>query len=203
MDQRIAEIVKRIGELEEDLQRELTEAGDRFGYHFDKGKARFERSAIAAQRQLRRTLFRFIAEADWLVALTAPVIYSLIVPLALLDLFITIYQRVCFPIYGVDIVRRGEYVVVDRHRLAYLNLLEKLNCAYCGYGNGVIAYAREIAARTERYWCGIKHAKRVKGAHRYYYDYPDYGDAEGYRENEKKIGEKRIRNFKRQGDSDD
>lgn len=29
------------------------------------------------------------------------------------------------------------YVVFDRRHLAYLNAIEKLNCAYCEYGNGV------------------------------------------------------------------
>ena len=28
---------------------------------------------------------------------------------------------------------------------------KKLNCVYCGYANGVIGHAREIAARTEQY----------------------------------------------------
>ena len=46
---------------------------------------------------------------------------------------------------------RGQYIVIDRHRLKYLNAIEKLNCVYCGYGNGVIAYARDIAGRTEQY----------------------------------------------------
>jgi hypothetical protein len=56
-------------------------------------------------------------------------------------------------------------VVIDRHRLGYLNPVQKLNCVFCGYGNGVIAYAREITARTEQYWCPIKHALKVKGSH--------------------------------------
>jgi hypothetical protein len=55
--------------------------------------------------------------------------------------------------------------VFDRYHLAYLNVLEKLNCAYA---NGLIAYVREIAGRTEQYWCPIKHARRVIGAHSHY-----------------------------------
>lgn len=28
---------------------------------------------------------------------------------------------------------------------------------YCGYSNGFLLYAKEIAGRTEKYWCGITH----------------------------------------------
>jgi len=33
------------------------------------------------------------------------------------------------------------------------------------YENGLAGYFREIAARTEQYWCPIKHARRIKAAH--------------------------------------
>ena len=96
-----------------------------------------------------------------LTALTTPVIFALAIPLALLDLFVTAYQRVCFPVYGIERVRRARYFTLDRHRLPYLSALEKVNCTYCSYANGVLAYAREVTARTESYWCPIKHARPV------------------------------------------
>ena len=77
----------------------------------------------------------------------------MVVPIALLDAWLTIYQRVCFPIYGIAPVRRSTYIVIDRQHLAYLNAVEMLNCVYCGYANGVFAYVREIAGKTEQY-CG-------------------------------------------------
>ena len=52
---------------------------------------------------------------------------------------------------------------------------------YCGYANGVLTYVREVAARTEQYWCPIRHAKRTRGAHAHYREFVDYGDAEGYK----------------------
>lgn len=87
----------------------------------------------------------------------APFIYSAIVPLVILDIGIEIYHRACFPLYGIPYVRRGDYIRIDRHRLSYLSGIEKLNCAYCGYANGLLNYASVIAATTESYWCGIKH----------------------------------------------
>jgi hypothetical protein len=78
-------------------------------------------------------------------------------------------------------VRRSTYIVIDRQNLAYLNAIEKANCVYCGYANGVFAYVREIAGRTEQYWCPIKHVKRVRAPHIHYREFVDYGDGRGYR----------------------
>ncbi|MBV7408614.1 hypothetical protein [Maritimibacter sp. DP1N21-5] len=111
-----------------------------------------------------------------LVIATLPVIYSVFFAFVVLDLFVTLYMWICFPIYRIPMVRRREYVVVDRGRLPYLNPFQKLNCLYCGYGNGVLAYATEVAARTEAYWCPIKHEHRAEGRHQYYDDFMDYGD---------------------------
>lgn len=112
--------------------------------------------------------------------LTAPIIYAMIVPFALLDALVSLYQLACFPVYGVARVRRGDHMVFDRGHLAYLNWLEQFNCFYCSYANGVISYVRDVAARTEQYWCPIKHARRIVGAHERYKDFSDYGDAEAY-----------------------
>ena len=116
-----------------------------------------------------------------LTALTTPVIFALAIPLALLDLCVTAYQRVCFPVYGIERVRRARYFTLDRHRLPYLGLLEKVNSTFCSYANGVLAYAREVSARTEAYWCPIKHARPVRDPHGRYHAFADYGDVEGYR----------------------
>jgi hypothetical protein len=104
----------------------------------------------------------------------------MIVPIGLLDLWISLYQAVCFPLYGIAHVRRASYIVIDRQHLEYLNAIEKFNCVYCGYANGVFAYVREIAGRTEQYWCPIRHAKRVRAPHPHYREFVDYGDAQAY-----------------------
>ena len=48
------------------------------------------------------------------------------------NLVFSVYQGVCFPIYGIPKVRRRDYILLDRRHLAYLNWVEKLNCEYCG-----------------------------------------------------------------------
>jgi hypothetical protein len=151
-------------------------------YRIRRGKVQIDREVRQTQRRLKQGLFRFLCQSSLANILTAPVIYSLVVPLALADLWISLYQWLCFPIYGIARVRRGDHFAIDRHKLGYLNAIEKVNCTYCSYANGVIAYIREIAARTEQYWCPIKHARRVRSPHAAYPLFADYGDASAYHE---------------------
>lgn len=140
----------------------------------------FELSRNRKHNEKAGDIIRFLRESEVLFILTAPVIWSVIIPLALLDFMATIYQSLCFPVYGIEQVNRSDFVIFDRHKLAYLNWLEKLNCTYCSYGNGVLAYVTEIASKTEEYWCPIKNAKRAKNVHHRYTNFSEYGDADGY-----------------------
>lgn len=89
--------------------------------------------------------------------LSMPFIYAMIIPGIILDICTEIYHRICFKLYGIAYVKRREYIRIDRHRLSYLSFIEKINCMYCGYMNGLFHYVSEIAAQTEKYWCAIKH----------------------------------------------
>lgn len=140
----------------------------------------FLRRRLVAPGRERVPVVSYLVNGNPLCLLTAPLIYSLTVPMALLDLWMTLYQWVCFPVYGLSVVRRRDYFVMDRHRLPYLNGLQKLNCAFCAYANGLIAYVREIAARTEEYWCPIRHSRRVRAAHSRYSHFVPYGDARAF-----------------------
>jgi len=181
MDSRIAALMKKIQVLESELEAELAKRQADLRFGLEKGEALFEEEVLRRHRELKIRLSTYVLKAPPLVILTAPFIYALIVPFVLLDLFVTVYQFICFPVYGIPKVRRSNFLVFDRHHLAYLNILEKLNCAYCSYGNGLIAYVREIASRTEQYWCPIKHARRLIGAHARYAVFADYGDADGFK----------------------
>lgn len=181
MTQRMQDLVTEILRLQKELEQEIESRREALGWHLHERFVKFEQDIASEHRRLRLGIGRFLAQSSLANFLTSPVIYSLIIPFALLDLWVSLYQHICFRVYGIPRVRRSAYVVFDRHRLAYLNGIEKLNCLYCGYGNGVIAYAREIASRTEQYWCPIKHALRVDDPHRRYVQFLEYGDADGYR----------------------
>lgn len=180
MNEEIRALVGRIAELEEELRDKLHEQETRVLYELDGRRVRFSREVAAAQRRLRVGSLRWLARGSLRHAVSAPFIYGLIVPFALIDLAVTVYQAICFRLYRIPLVKRSRYVVVDRHQLRYLNGIQKLNCVYCGYANGVVAYVREVASRTEQFWCPIKHARRVTGQHRRYARFLDYGDAEDF-----------------------
>ena len=133
-------------------------------------------------RRHRVGLWRYVLGGGIATLLTAPLIYSVGAPFLLLDAWVTLYQAVCFRAWGIRRVRRRTYFVIDRHKLEYLNGAERFNCLYCSYANGVIAYVQEIAARTEQYWCPIRHSRRVRGAHNRYDDFAAYGAAREYRD---------------------
>lgn len=139
------------------------------------------RALDAEQKVFRHGLVRFARESGFANLLTIPAIYSLALPFLLVDVWVSLYQWVCFPIYGITPVSRGRYFVIDRHKLTYLNGIEKLNCAYCSYANGVISYVREVAARTEQYWCPIRHSRPVPTPHRRYRQFVPYGEGAIYR----------------------
>lgn len=182
MNEDVRNILTHITELEDELREALQSQQHELRYRLEGTRVRFEQSIREAHRELRVGLLRYLAGSRLRNMVTAPIIYALVVPLALLDACVSIYQIICFPLYRVPRVRRRTHVVIDRHHLRYLNSLEKLNCVYCGYAAGVLSYAREIAARTELYWCPIKHARQILDRHRRYVEYADFGDAESYRE---------------------
>lgn len=168
-------------ELAQELDRLLAEQRQKFHYRLRRGRVVFEKNVHRLQRRQRVGVWRYLRDAPLRYVLSAPVIYGMIVPLLILDLSVTVYQHICFRIYGIPRVHRSDYIVIDRHHLSYLNAIEKLNCVYCGYGNGLMAYAREITARTEQFWCPIKHARRVLDSHHRATKFFDYGDAEAWR----------------------
>ncbi len=182
---RLEDILGRIHELENQLEQEfeqlLAEKRARFRYTLKKGRVIFDDGVRELQRRYRTKLWVYLRNARVAHILTAPVIYSVVLPLILLDLAIFFYQQICFRVYGIPLVRREDYLVIDRQHLAYLNMIEKFNCMYCGYGNGLIEYVREVIARTEQYWCPIKHARRTPNPHHRSESFADYGDVEAHK----------------------
>ena len=172
----------QMAEIRAHIEAEFAAKQAELRYSFQRGRAVFDAETSAAHRAAREGAVEFLRQTRLLHLLTAPFIYSLIVPFALLDLFVTVYQAVCFPVYHIEKVHRTDHILIDRRFLAYLNLMQKLNCIYCSYCNGPISYVREIAARTEAYWCPIKHSQRMKGTHDHHAGFVDYGDADAWRE---------------------
>jgi hypothetical protein len=181
MTPQIQEFLDQIERIELAIEQAAKIRRQQWQADFDDRKLRFEKEVLAQQRRFKAGLLAYVLTAQWRHVLCVPFIYPVLVPMLLLDAFVWVYQWVCFPLCGIPRVRRSDYGVFDRSHLAYLNGLEKINCAYCAYGNGLIAYCREVFGLTEQYWCPIKHSQRILQAHPHYHGFADYGDAEHYR----------------------
>jgi hypothetical protein len=174
-------LLEKIKNLEAELIEELQKQEKEFSYEIRKRRVFFEENVIIQHKEYAKRLFNYISDAPLKHIISAPFIWMCIIPSLLMDATISLYQAICFPIYGIPKVKREDYIVFDRQYLHYLNLIEKINCAYCSYVNGLFAYLQEIAGRTEQFWCPIKHAKRIKTLHSRYQKFAGYGDAETYR----------------------
>ena len=180
MNRRIQELAARIKALETELADEIERIRIRT-FEIRDRTILFGADVTRRHRAQLVPVLTYLRHARLKHVLTTPVIWCCLVPAVLLDATVTLYQLTCFPVYGIPRVRRADHVIIDRHLLAYLNVIEKLNCLYCSYFNGVLAYVREVAGRTEQYWCPIKHAARVKHPHSRYERFAEYGDADTYR----------------------
>jgi hypothetical protein len=184
----IDDLIEQARGLEEAVTAEFDRRRDDFGLVIEQRRLSLSEEVAALQRRPSVSAVRYMLGSAAMSVIVAPILYVGVVPLALLDGFAAVYQAICFPLYGIPKVKRSDYLVLDRGDLPYLNGFEKLACVYCGYANGLAAYFREVAARTEQYWCPIKHARRTLAVHSRYPTFFEYGDAESYR-----LGLERLR----------
>lgn len=184
MTRRNRELQARIEQLEQELGRGGRQP-ETVSPEALTGCRLLEARAAAQQGNRPQTgLLAYLRHAQWRHILSVPFIYLVAVPLGLLDLSISLYQLVCFPLYRIARVRRKDFFVYDRGSLAYLNVLEKFHCQYCAYATGLLAYAREVVGRTEQYWCPIKHAGHADATppvHAHVCRFIAFGDADTYR----------------------
>ena len=175
-NEQIRSLIAQIAALEAELQSALQNQEQKMFFQINGKRVEFEQSIRQAHKKLKMGIFKWlVVNRPWNL-ITGPIIYSMIIPLAITDLCVSFYQATCFPIYGVQKVRRGDYIVFDRRQLGYLNWFQKFHCDYCAYGSGLIAYVGEIVARTEQYFCPIKHARNIIGTHKRYLNFLEYGD---------------------------
>ena len=180
MNERINQILTQMASLEDELRSAVQEQESRMFFQIKGKRVEFEKSVKEAHAKLKMGFLRWLVTNRPQNLITGPIIYAMAVPLLMLDLCVSFYQWSCFPIYGIQKVRRADYIVYDRHQLGYLNFIEKFHCTYCEYANGLIGYLREIIGRTEQYFCPIKHAHKILGTHARYNRFLDYGDAQDY-----------------------
>ncbi len=182
MESEIKKIIEKIESLNESLKKEYARLSEQYGFSFAKRKVVFLENFKLRNRTFRIPAWRYAVPQNVRHFLSLPFIYVMIFPVLILDFFLTIYNLVALPLYRIPRVKRKDHIIFDRKFLDYLNIIQKVNCIYCSYVNGLFAYASEIAARTERYWCPIKAAQKPVQCHRWYKDFADYGNPEEWKE---------------------
>lgn len=182
MGNTIREILLKIESLNTDLREEYDRLSQKYGFSLQKRKIIFLDEFRKRNATFRFPAWKYVIPTNIRHFFSIPFIYGMIIPTVILDIFLTVYQAFAFRLYRIPLVKRSEYVVFDRRFLDYLNFIQKVNCLYCSYVNGIFAYAVEIGARTERYWCPIKAANKPKFSHGWYKDFADYGNPEEWKE---------------------
>ncbi|MEA1986524.1 MAG: hypothetical protein U9N76_03420 [Candidatus Marinimicrobia bacterium] len=86
-----------------------------------------------------------------------PFIWGMGVFFIFFDIGLELYHQIAFRLYEIPLVDRKKYIKIDRYKLDYLGVQDKINCVYCGYANGLLKYATKITGETEKYWCAIRH----------------------------------------------
>lgn len=187
MSDRIKEIIAEIETMKVKLGEEIAQQEGHISYKIHNGYVEFEKDVLEKQKENMKNLLTWFREVPLLHLLTSPLIYAMVIPAILFDLILFIYQKVVFRVFKFKFLKRSDYIVFDRHYLGYLNPIEKLNCMYCSYFNGLMHYASAIASRTELYFCPIKHAKKIVYQHEYYDDFLTYGDEVDYQKKLKEL----------------
>ena len=182
MDDRLYQIYEDIKRLEAELLDELQKQQEQLSYEIRERSIKFKADVLAYHRENVTRLRDYLRESSLKNILTAPIIWACLFPALAMDIIVSLFQAICFPIYGIPKVKRAEYIILDRRHLHYLNSIQKINCLYCGYFNGLISYVQEIAGRTEQYWCPIKHARKMKSTHSRYSRFVDFGDVDQYKQ---------------------
>lgn len=180
MKQNIVDILRKIESLNSDLREEYARLSEKYGFSFNKKKVIFLEEIRKRNKSFRFPAWKYLIPTNLRHFLSIPFIYGMIIPTIILDIFLTIYQWTAFSLYRIPKVKRSEYIIYERRFLDYLNWIQKINCLYCSYVNGIFAYAVEIGARTERYWCPIKSAHKPKFSHGWYKEFADYGNPEDW-----------------------
>ena len=180
MSDKIKEMIEEIEAMKVKLGEEIAQQEKDISYEIQNGYVQFEKEVLDKQKENMKNLLAWFRDIPLLHLLASPLVYGMLIPAILFDIILFIYQQVAFRIFKFKFIKRSDYIRFDRQYLGYLNSIEKLNCLYCSYFNGLMQYAAAIAGRTELYFCPIKHAKKVAYEHEYYDAFFRYGEEDEY-----------------------
>jgi len=189
MTDKIKVLMEELEEKKRQLRDEIAKEEKRITFEIRNGSVIFEQDILAKQKVHMKALRAWFRETPLIQLLCAPVIYGMVIPAVILDVSLFLYKTVVGKVFKIKFAGRDEYIVFDRQYLGYLNSIEKFNCMYCSYFNGLMHYATAIAGRTELYFCPIRHAKKIAYEHPFHDKFFNYADGEAYQERLKELRE--------------
>jgi len=110
MNPQINEFLDRIRQLEVDIEQEVQRRRQQFQADFDQRKVKFEHEVLNQQRRFKQGVVNYLLTSDWRHLLTMPLIYPVLLPMLLLDVMVSLYQWVCFPLYSMPRVKRSDFL---------------------------------------------------------------------------------------------
>jgi len=96
MPTQIEVLLDKMRDLEDELVDELQKQQEQFSYEILKRRVYFEEKVIIRHKEYAKQLFNYIADAKLKHILSVPFIWICIVPVALMDITISLYQAICF-----------------------------------------------------------------------------------------------------------
>ena len=101
MNPKISELLDRIQKMEQEIELEMKRKRAELQADFEETRVRFEHEVLEQQRRFKTGVIAYLLTANFMSVLTAPVIYALFFPLALLAVSLTMYQHICFRASGL------------------------------------------------------------------------------------------------------
>jgi hypothetical protein len=116
MTSQLAVLMEKMRSVEAEIEAELAKRQEALRFRFESDRIVFEEEAQRIHRAIKTRISRYLLDANPLIVLTAPVIYSVLIPILLLDIFVIAYEAICFNRLMTG--RRRAHLLQERFDLA-------------------------------------------------------------------------------------
>ena len=175
------ELFNKYNKKKENFLKEYNNFKEKYEFKIVWNKIIWNKQRVKELKKQKKSTWDSIFSATIREILSIPFIWMMIIPAIFLDICLFIYQNTAIRLYKIPLAKRSDYIVFDRWQLAYLNWIQKIDCIYCSYFNWLMQYTVEVAWRTEKYWCPIKHVAKKHWYHNWEDYFAEYWDSEWFK----------------------
>jgi len=175
------EIKKKYEKKKEEFSKDYNAFKEKYEFKIDWKRIIWNKNREKELKKDKKSAWDSLFSATVREIISFPFIWMMLIPAIFLDICLFIYQNTAIRLYKIPLAKRSDYIVFDRAQLAYLNWIQKIDCIYCSYFNWLMQYAVEVAWRTEKYWCPIKHATKKHWTHNREKFFAEYWDSKEFK----------------------